>query len=85
MAGLNALISMIHRPGLMAILWGSRLLTPGLWTRINLGTTWFFLATAALAFVVGQVATESLWGYYKLYGQPLILLTWPALAIALAT
>ena len=81
MAGLNALASMIYRPGLMAILWGSRVLTPELWSRINWGTTWFFLALAVLALLVGQVATESVWGFFKLYMQPLILLMWPALAI----
>ena len=85
MAGLNALTSTIYRPGLMAILWGSRLLTPERWSRINRGTTWFFLALAILAFLVGQVATEPVWGYFKLYVQPLILLIWPALAIALKT
>jgi intracellular septation protein A len=85
MAGLNALISMIYRPGLMAILWGHRLLTPELWNRINLGTTWFFLAMAVLAFLVGQVASESVWGYFKLHLQPLILLTRPIWAITLET
>lgn len=85
MAGLNALTSMVYRPGLMAVLWGSRLLTPELWRRINLRTTWFFLAMAVLAFLVGQAATASVWGYFKLYVQPLILLIWPALVIALKT
>lgn len=85
MAGLNALISVIHRPGLMGILWGRRFLTPDQWNRISLGTTWFFLALAVLAFLVGQVATETVWGFFKLYVQPLILLTRPAFAIALET
>ena len=84
LAAINGLVSVASRAGLMAVLWGGRVLTPERWRSINLGTSCYLLALAALALPIGLTANAEVWAFFKLYVQPLLLMIWPAWAVTLA-
>ena len=69
-----------QRNGLVFILWGNRLnLQPSFWRRFNFATGIFFVGLAILALVFYHLSGQELWSYYKLFGQPLLLIAVPAL------
>ncbi|MFT6778246.1 MAG: intracellular septation protein A [Paraglaciecola sp.] len=68
--------------GLVFFLWGSALnLNNSFWRKFNISTVIFFIALSLLALVVHSSFDNDIWAYYKLFGQPSMLLIIPLLYI----
>lgn len=85
------LMNVFVKRGSLGCYFGSRLiLTVKEWKWLNTSFIALFLFLALLAALFGLVAlvqannlTQQVWATYKLFAQPLLLLLWPPLAIAI--
>jgi intracellular septation protein A len=68
--------------GLIHFLWGAKLnLCPLFWRTFNMAIIAMFLSLLVLPLIVYSVSSKDVWGYYKLYFQPLVLLIVPIFCI----
>lgn len=79
-----AWLTMIVLPkGLVHVIWGKVLKLPnGVWHSVNLSFVALFLCLALIGLLAQAITSELIWGVYKLYCQPLILILWPLVVSA---
>ena len=75
------LFTLVAPPGVIRLLFGYRLnLSPQIWRQLNFSFVGLFLLLALMGLLAQGILNTSLWGYYKLYLQPMALVTWPLVA-----
>ena len=77
-----ALFLWVRPKGFVHFLWGAKLnLSPLFWRRFNTAMIAMFLTLLVLPLIVYLISSKEVWGYYKLYFQPLVLLIVPIFCI----
>lgn len=73
---------LMNQKGLVYFFWGKRLgLDKVFWRNLSVVNIIFFISLALLAAIVYCFSSNEVWGYYKLFGQPLMLLVVPLIYI----
>jgi intracellular septation protein A len=80
-AAVSTLFTATTPNGFIKFFFGGRLnLSAQFWRHLNLSFITLFLLLALLALAVQALFVTNIWGYYKLYFQPVLLVFYPLLA-----